>query len=466
LKAVIIAAGNGTRLQPLTKDRPKPLVPLLGVPILERIIKSAKKAGIKEYIIITGYMGEKIRKYFGNGEKLNVRIEYVHNKNYNKENGLSALKAKEILKDINEEERFLLLMSDHIFDHRIIQKLIQMQVKIPNGRPSVILAVDRRQGTDDDTKVLEKDNKIVNIGKQLKDYNCIDTGIFLCTKKLFDYLQQAIDNGEHKLAQAILRAAQNQDAWVMDIKKIDTYDSKLRKDVDAWWCDIDSLEDYKKAKKIIVENASKNPSDLLATYVHKPIENKLVSWIAKYKITPNQVTTIVNILAYSVTILYLLGYFLPGIILAFIVGIVDGLDGKLARVKMQTSRVGSLEHAFDLLFEFSWIVALGFRLYYVTGDGFPLLYAALTVMLVAFYRAIYDQFRKGAGISLDVSGKFESIFRRFAGRRNLYNIPILIFVLLGIPYYALVVILIHAAITAFVYASRAIHHLKILDKNS
>lgn len=102
----------------------------------------------------------------------------------------------------------------------------------------------------------------------------------------------------------------------------------------------------------ILENASKNPSDFLAYYVHKPIENKLVAFISNFNITPNQLTIIVNILAYTVTALFFLGHLLPASILSFVVGIVDGLDGKLARVKLKISKLGSLEHSFDLLFEF------------------------------------------------------------------------------------------------------------------
>ena len=97
----------------------------------------------------------------------------------------------------------------------------------------------------------------------------------------------------------------------------------------------------------------KGASDLLAHYVHRPIENRVVLYLMKTRVTPNQVTVLTNILAYVVTVLYLFGYLLPGSLLSFVVGLMDGIDGKLARAKNMTSRLGKMEHAFDLLFEFS-----------------------------------------------------------------------------------------------------------------
>lgn len=214
----------------------------------------------------------------------------------------------------------------------------------------------------------------------------------------------------------------------------------------------------------ILENASKNPSDFLAYYVHKPIENKLVAFISNFNITPNQLTIIVNILAYTVTALFFLGHLLPASISSFVVGIVDGLDGKLARVKLKISKLGSLEHSFDLLFEFSWFIALSWFLFRSTGSSISLVVCIFIILFISFYRHVYDQFRRAMGRSLDDSGGFERKFRRIAGRRNLYNIPILVGILLGVPLYSLIFILFHSGITAIVYSARAIKHMYVMDR--
>ena len=74
-KAVILAAGEGSRMRPLTYTRPKVMIPLANKPILEHLLIQAKEAGIREFIFIVGYHDEQVRGYFGNGEQWGVNIE-------------------------------------------------------------------------------------------------------------------------------------------------------------------------------------------------------------------------------------------------------------------------------------------------------------------------------------------------------------------------------------------------------
>jgi len=238
---------------------------------------------------------------------------------------------------------------------------------------------------------------------------------------------------------------------------IGSYVPKLRRAVTPYSLEIKTEADIKRAEGLLVASSEKDPSDLLARYVHRPIENWAVRKLANYPITPNQLSVLINILAYTVTALFLTGNLLAGSLLTFAVGLMDGLDGKLARVKCLTTKVGYLEHSFDLLFEFSWILALAFYLSRSEGTP-PLILAGAIIILVAFYRDVYARFGQITNKSLDVYSRFENLFRRVAGRRNLYNVHVLAFVLAGVPFYALVSILTHAAITAAVYASRALWH--------
>lgn len=76
MKAIILAGGLGTRLRPLTDEIPKPLLTVKGRPIIEHAILNLKKHGIKDIILSVGYRAEKIKEYFGNGEKWGVNISY------------------------------------------------------------------------------------------------------------------------------------------------------------------------------------------------------------------------------------------------------------------------------------------------------------------------------------------------------------------------------------------------------
>ena len=209
----------------------------------------------------------------------------------------------------------------------------------------------------------------------------------------------------------------------------------------------------------------KGASDLLAYYVHRPIENRIVLRLRETRVTPNQITVMTNLLAYVVAALYFLGFLLPGSILSFAVGLMDGIDGKLARAKNQTSKLGKMEHAFDLLFEFTWLISLALFLHRTSGSSLPLILCIFSILFISFYRYCYDTFSRTMGMSLDIYGDFEKKFRRIAGRRNLYNIHILIGVLLGVPLYSLMSITVHSGLTAVVYAWRTAKHLHESDIN-
>ncbi len=78
----LMAGGKGTRLLPLTRKTPKPLLKIRGVPIIEKIIKDFKSQGFVNFIISINYLGKKIMKYLGDGKKLKVNISYIKEKNY------------------------------------------------------------------------------------------------------------------------------------------------------------------------------------------------------------------------------------------------------------------------------------------------------------------------------------------------------------------------------------------------
>ena len=78
----LMAGGKGKRLMPLTKNTPKPLLKIKGRPIIERVIINFKKQGFKNFVISLNYLGNKIKKYLGNGKKYNVNIMYLNEKKY------------------------------------------------------------------------------------------------------------------------------------------------------------------------------------------------------------------------------------------------------------------------------------------------------------------------------------------------------------------------------------------------
>ena len=110
MKTVIMAGGGGTRISTLYPDIPKPLIPIDGIPVLEREICSLRDQGFIDFILTVSYMGNKIMDYFGDGNRFNVSIQY-----YNEEVPLGNAGALFKLKEQLTED-FLLLNADAIFD--------------------------------------------------------------------------------------------------------------------------------------------------------------------------------------------------------------------------------------------------------------------------------------------------------------------------------------------------------------
>jgi choline kinase len=137
MEAVIIAAGEGSRMSRLCS--PKPLTPLLGLPIIERILLIAKLAGINDFKIVVGYKAAVIKEAIGDGRKYGVRIKYIENPEWEKGNGVSVLQAKN-----HVHGKFLLLMSDHLFDEQILERLLTAHVKPGH----CVLCVDRNVSQD------------------------------------------------------------------------------------------------------------------------------------------------------------------------------------------------------------------------------------------------------------------------------------------------------------------------------
>ena len=77
MDCVVLAAGEGRRMRPLTANRPKVMLPLANRPILEHLIVAARDAGMEEFVLVVGYREREVRSCFGNGERLGVRIRYV-----------------------------------------------------------------------------------------------------------------------------------------------------------------------------------------------------------------------------------------------------------------------------------------------------------------------------------------------------------------------------------------------------
>lgn len=214
-------------------------------------------------------------------------------------------------------------------------------------------------------------------------------------------------------------------------------------------------KDAVEATRMLIRNQQKQVMDLPAQYVHPPFENALTSILVETPVSPNGVTMIVACVAFAVTWLFWHGYFVLGAILSLVVNVLDGVDGKLARTKLQFSRLGEHEDVIDYFYENSWYVALGVGLNSLTGGArFPWLCAAALILADTADNIFYTLAGKWHGKSIDLFSRFDQHFRRIAGRRNIYAALFVVGFSLGYPLQTFVVVTCWAMITAAIHGVR------------
>jgi CDP-L-myo-inositol myo-inositolphosphotransferase len=349
MKCLIIAAGQGTRLK--KKGEVKPLVSLLGVPLIERVIRSAIEGGATEFYVVTGYQEILITNFLKSlEERLQISLTLIHNDEWQAENGLSVLKARDRIND-----QFLLLMADHLFDPDIIRSLLDH----PLNEGDVLLAVDTDTQNslvdmEDVTKVHIQNGKILNIGKTIDEFNGFDTGCFLCTTAIFEAIEEA-QNIHHDttLSGAIRVLGERQHAKAVPTQK--------------FWIDVDDDQAFGKAERYLMNLLKGKIHDgPISRLLNRPVSIRCSKILVNFNFTPNQISIFSFLLSLFAAAFFAMGeyrYLVFGGIMAQLASIIDGCDGEVARLKYLSSNYGGwfdavLDRYADafLLFGLTWHV--------------------------------------------------------------------------------------------------------------
>ncbi len=218
MKALIVAAGKGQRINGDNIPKPKPLFNCAGKYLIEHVITRLQKAGVHEIFIVVGFMKEKIIEALGDGSNYGIPITYIHNDEFDKANGLSVYKAKSHI-----HEPFILAMSDHIFQPEAVTQFVHAM----KTQTECHLYTDM----DDATKVFEENSRIKKIHKHLTDYNSIDTGMFYLTPVFFQALEQAQSQGDFSITGGVQALANQNKMFAFDIGPYRWMDIDTRKEL-------------------------------------------------------------------------------------------------------------------------------------------------------------------------------------------------------------------------------------------
>lgn len=379
MRCVILAAGEGERLKEYKGDLPKPLIPILGMSLIERVLLSLKESGITQFLVVTGYRASKIRKFLGDGSKYGVSIEYYYNPCWYEGNGSSLHVLNQELSD----ERFLVAMSDHIFQPEAVNKFVNWVEE--NG--GLFLLTDSRKdhirNIADATKVaVLPDGTIMAIGKELKDYSKIDCGLFCLDSDIFRALDEVMKAGKYKLSDGV--------GFLVNKlgRKIQTVDIG-----DFYWQDIDEREDIIFVERKLLSSLP-NPKDgIVSKYLNRRISIPITKRISKFSISPNQMSFLVFFLGIFSGVLFFLGKSVFAGLLAQVDSILDGVDGEIARLKHAQSKLGGLiDSLLDRYVDTVIIAGLVYYSYLITRSVWALILGVLTLAACPLSMVLKDRF--------------------------------------------------------------------------
>ena len=237
MKAVLLAAGDGGRLRPLSLDMPKVLLEVAGRPLICWTLDALLSVGITEVGVVVGYDAEKVVSALRDVSP-ELSLEFIENPDWRGENGRSLHAARAYAGDAP----FVLSMGDHLASPKVIETLVAME----DG--ASVLCVDSHAELsfqiDDATKVIVgPEGDVVDIGKDLTWWNAVDTGIFKLEPVVFeatDYLIRKEGRGL-ELSQVVRLFTEERTPFATcDVTGL-------------FWADVDTVEDYREVERLMQE---------------------------------------------------------------------------------------------------------------------------------------------------------------------------------------------------------------------
>jgi len=365
----------------LIADAPEALMELCGVNLLERLLRILQRLGFRRAIVFSTtpkIVGAELAHRSWAREQITVHLV----------SGANRPLTAQLLLEESPSERFLIIPANIYCDARLLAALCAKE-----------------------SSAALLDSTPPESARSLVRNPCgpaLVTREFLFalspTAPFFEELKNKIDNRKID---------------TVDAAAEDDYIITMRRRVRPVCFPAPPEQNRRLAERIILDSAQKGTLDLPA-YIHGPIETGIISLLCKTRITPNQITIAGFIIGCGATVAFAAGRVGLGILAALIFGIVDGLDGKQSRVKIEMTERGKWEHHLDYLIENSWWAIIAFRLW--RSGQFPNVFYFFAMLIGSH---LLDEFAKrrakmAKGRLLDDVTPFDRAFRLIAARRNVY----------------------------------------------
>jgi phosphatidylglycerophosphate synthase len=364
----------------LIADAPEALTELCGVNLLERLLRILQRLGFHSAIVFSTtpeIIGAELVKRSWARQQIIVHLA----------SGRIGPVTAQLVLDQSASERFLIVPANIYCDARLLAAL--------SAKKSSAALVDSDPPEFAQSLIRNR------CGPALVTRDFL---FALSPAPFFEELKKKIDNREID---------------IVDAAEEDDYIVNMRRRVRPLCFSAPPERNRRVAERVILDSAQNGTLDLPA-YIHGPIETAIISLLCKTRITPNQITIGGFIIGCSATAAFALGRVGLGILAALIFGIVDGLDGKQARVKIEMTERGKWEHHLDYFIENSWWAAIAFQLW--RSGQFPnaFYFFALLVGSRLLHEFAKRRAKMAKGRLLDDVAPFDRAFRLIAARRNVY----------------------------------------------
>jgi 1L-myo-inositol 1-phosphate cytidylyltransferase len=225
MTVVLLAAGYGARLSERLLGFPKPLVPILGKPLLAHVLDRVFSIRPSRIVVVTGYWHIEIERFLKA-----FPVKTVHNCEYWRENGVSLLRARPFV-----HKKFILAMADHLVEPALYRAAAECT--------SFGLCIDRTPSLtcqqNDATRVWVEKDSVHKIGKDLSEWNALDTGVFSLTPEVFDVLQELSAQESCTITEGVRALiARGHTIRALDVSG-------------KFWADIDTIEDLKEIERLL-----------------------------------------------------------------------------------------------------------------------------------------------------------------------------------------------------------------------
>ncbi len=253
MQAIILAAGMGKRLGEYTKNNTKCMVPVNGVPLINRVLRQLSELNLSRVLIVVGYEGKKLIDYLGDNYQ-GLKIEYVNNPVYDKTNNIYSLS---LAKDKLQEDDTLLIESDLIFDDGMFRLLVE------NPCPNLVLVAKYESWMDGTMVKIDEDNNIVDfVPKEAFRYS--ETAFYYKTVNIYKFSKEFSKTKYVPFLDAYTKAVGNNEYYenvLRIITFLNSHNLKALPITNEKWYEIDDKQDLDIAEVLFADE-----KDILRKY--------------------------------------------------------------------------------------------------------------------------------------------------------------------------------------------------------